>query len=99
MSGDAPPPRLPRRTARPPAPEPHRPRLERPPLRARPLRRRATPGGDVMSPRPPFLLDLARFVFSGRRLWLLPIALVLLLVSLLAAVGALTPYSVFLYPL
>ena len=52
-----------------------------------------------MSRRPRFLGDLLRFVFSGRRLWLLPIALVLFFVSLLAAVGALTPYSVFLYPL
>jgi hypothetical protein len=46
-----------------------------------------------------FLGDIFRFVFSGRRLWLLPIVLVLLLVSLLAAVGALAPYSAFLYPL
>jgi hypothetical protein len=46
-----------------------------------------------------FITDLLRFVFSGRRLWLLPIAIVLLLVSLLAAMGALTPYSAFLYPL
>jgi hypothetical protein len=46
-----------------------------------------------------FVADLFRFVFSGRRLWLLPIALVLLVVSVLAATGALAPYSVFLYPL
>jgi Family of unknown function (DUF5989) len=46
-----------------------------------------------------FLTDLLRFVFSGRRLWLLPIVLVLLVVSTLAAVGALAPYSAFLYPL
>jgi hypothetical protein len=46
-----------------------------------------------------FLKELLRFVFSGKRLWMLPIVLVLLLVSILAAVGALTPYAVFLYPL
>ncbi len=50
-------------------------------------------------PRPHFLKDLFRFVLSGRRLWMLPIVLVLLLVSLLAAVGALAPYAAFLYPL
>jgi hypothetical protein len=55
-----------------------------------------------MSPPPPrriFIVDLFRFVFSGRRLWLLPIALILFLVSVLAAIGALAPYSAFLYPL
>lgn len=46
-----------------------------------------------------FVTNLVRFVFSGRRLWLLPIVLVLLVVSALAAVGALAPYSAFLYPL
>jgi hypothetical protein len=46
-----------------------------------------------------FLTDLLRFVFTGRRLWLLPIALVILLVSVLAATGALAPYAAFLYPL
>jgi hypothetical protein len=46
-----------------------------------------------------FFKDVLRFVFSGRRLWLLPIVLVLALVSVLAAVGALAPYSAFLYPL
>ncbi len=46
-----------------------------------------------------FVKDLLRFVFSGRRLWMLPIFLVLLVVSILAATGALAPYSVFLYPL
>ena len=46
-----------------------------------------------------FLRDIVRFMFSGRRLWLLPIAIVLVLVSTLAAVGALAPYSAFLYPL
>jgi hypothetical protein len=45
-----------------------------------------------------FVADLFRFVFAGR-LWLLPIVLVLLAVSVLAAVGALAPYSAFLYPL
>jgi len=49
--------------------------------------------------RTSFLRDLIRFVFSGRRLWLLPIFLVLLVVSVMAATGALAPYSVFLYPL
>jgi hypothetical protein len=46
-----------------------------------------------------FLRELFRFVFGGRRLVLLPIVLVILLVSVLAAVGALAPYSAFLYPL
>ena len=46
-----------------------------------------------------FFKDLLRFVFSGKRLWLLPIFLVLLVVSVMAATGALAPYSVFLYPL
>lgn len=50
-------------------------------------------------PRLRFANDLVRFVFSGRRLWLLPIGLVLLVVSVLAALGALAPYSAFLYPL
>jgi len=46
-----------------------------------------------------FFKDLVRFVFSGRRLWLLPILLVLLVVTVMAATGALAPYSLFLYPL
>jgi Family of unknown function (DUF5989) len=46
-----------------------------------------------------FVRDLVRFVFSGRRLWLLPIFLVLLVISIMAATGALAPYSMFLYPL
>ena len=46
-----------------------------------------------------FLRDLSHFIFGGRRLVLLPIILVILLVSLLAAVGALAPYSAFIYPL
>ncbi len=46
-----------------------------------------------------FLADVLRFVLSGRRLWLLPIAILLILISVLAAVGALAPYSAFLYPL
>ncbi len=46
-----------------------------------------------------FLTDVLRFVFSGKRLWLLPIVIVLLVVTALAAVGALAPYSAFLYPL
>ena len=46
-----------------------------------------------------FLGDVFRFVLGGRRLVLLPIVIVILLVSLLAAVGALAPYSAFLYPL
>jgi hypothetical protein len=50
-------------------------------------------------PRLRFGKDLLRFIFSGRRLWLLPIVLILLVVSALAATGALAPYSVFLYPL
>ena len=46
-----------------------------------------------------FLRDLFAFVFSGGRLWLLPIVLLLLLIAILAALGALAPYSPFLYPL
>ncbi len=46
-----------------------------------------------------FLVELWRFIFRGRRVLLLPIVLVILLVSILAAVGALAPYSAFLYPL
>lgn len=49
--------------------------------------------------RPGFLRDLLAFSSTRRRLWLLPLLLVLLLVTLLAAVGALTPYAAFLYPL
>jgi hypothetical protein len=45
------------------------------------------------------LRDVLRFAFSGRRLWLLPIVFALLLVTLLAATGALAPYAAFLYPL
>jgi hypothetical protein len=46
-----------------------------------------------------FLRDVLRFTFSGRRAWLAPILLVLLVVSVLAALGALTPYAAFIYPL
>jgi hypothetical protein len=46
-----------------------------------------------------FLGQLFRFLFGGRRIVLLPIVIIILLVSLLAAVGALAPYSAFLYPL
>jgi hypothetical protein len=46
-----------------------------------------------------FFGELLRFVFSGRRLWMLPILLVLLIVCVLAVTGALAPYSLFLYPL
>ena len=46
-----------------------------------------------------FVRELLRFVFSGKRLWMVPILLVLLVVTVLAATGALAPYSVFLYPL
>lgn len=52
-----------------------------------------------MSRRKTFVVDLLRFVFSGRRIWLLPIVLVLFVVSILAATGALAPYAAFLYPL
>ena len=43
--------------------------------------------------------QLLSFLFGGRRIVLLPIVLIILLVSVLAAVGALAPYSAFLYPL
>jgi len=46
-----------------------------------------------------FLRSLFSFVCSGGRLWLLPILLILIIISVLAAVGALTPYAAFLYPL
>lgn len=46
-----------------------------------------------------FLRNIFRFAFSGGRLWLLPILLILIIISVLAAVGALTPYAAFLYPL
>lgn len=46
-----------------------------------------------------FFKDVLAFVFSGRRLWMIPIFAILLLISLLAAVGALAPYAAFLYPL
>lgn len=46
-----------------------------------------------------FFKNLFDFTVRGRRLWLLPLVLVMLVVSLLAAVGALAPYTAFLYPL
>jgi len=52
-----------------------------------------------MNRRLRLVTDLFRFAFSGKRLWLLPMALIMLIVSLLAAAGALAPYSAFLYPL
>jgi hypothetical protein len=51
------------------------------------------------SSRLAFLGTLFTFVTTGRRLWLLPVLGLLLLVSLLAVVGALAPYAAFLYPL
>ena len=58
---------------------------------------------DRPAPSPPrragFARDLVRFVFSGRRAWLIPVVVGLLVVSTLAALGALTPYAAFLYPL
>jgi hypothetical protein len=55
-----------------------------------------------MTPRPvrhSFVRSLLAFAFSGRRLWMLPVVALLLLVSILALVGALAPYAAFLYPL
>jgi hypothetical protein len=56
-----------------------------------------------MSPPRPvrrsFWRDLFAFAFSGGRLWLLPIIILLIVVAVLAAVGALAPYSPFVYPL
>jgi hypothetical protein len=46
-----------------------------------------------------FLRDLFSFVTSGGRAWMIPLLVVLLLVVVLAGVGALTPYAAFLYPL
>jgi hypothetical protein len=46
-----------------------------------------------------FFRDLFAFARTGRRAWLVPIVIILLLVSLLAAIGALAPYVGFLYPL
>jgi hypothetical protein len=44
-----------------------------------------------------FFRELFSFATSGRRLWLLPIILLLVVVSVLAAVGALLPYGFFMY--
>lgn len=46
-----------------------------------------------------FVRSVYDFTVRGRRLWMVPLILVLLVVSLLAAVGALAPYTAFLYPL
>jgi hypothetical protein len=46
-----------------------------------------------------FLRSLYAFTVRGGRLWMVPLFVVLLLVSLLAAFGALAPYTAFLYPL
>jgi hypothetical protein len=46
-----------------------------------------------------FLKNLVAFARGRGRWWLVPIVLILLLVSLLAAIGALAPYAAFLYPL
>lgn len=52
------------------------------------------------TPRPrSFLRSVFVFVLTPDRLWLLPIVLILLVIALLASVGALTPYLAFLYPL
>jgi hypothetical protein len=45
------------------------------------------------------LREMAAFVWNGHRLWLIPIVLLLLLVSVLVVTGALGSYSPFLYPL
>lgn len=46
-----------------------------------------------------FVRDVLAFTFSRERAWLAPILLVLLVVSVLAALGALSPYALFIYPL
>lgn len=46
-----------------------------------------------------FLRELFAFARERKRAWLVPIILIVLLVSLLAAIGALAPYTAFLYPL
>jgi uncharacterized protein DUF5989 len=46
-----------------------------------------------------FAKNLLAFTTSGGRAWMIPILVLLLLVSVLALVGALTPYAAFLYPL
>lgn len=46
-----------------------------------------------------FVRSVLAFTTSGGRLWLIPILVLLLLVSILALVGALAPYAAFLYPL
>jgi len=58
----------------------------------------------VTSPERPrerffFLKNLIAYARERKRPWLVPIVIILLLVSLLAAIGALTPYAAFLYPL
>lgn len=46
-----------------------------------------------------FAKHVLAFATSGGRAWMIPVFLLLLLVSVLALVGALTPYAAFLYPL
>ncbi len=50
-------------------------------------------------PRTSLAREVAAYVFAGKRLWLVPLVLLLILVALLAATGALAPYASFLYPL
>lgn len=59
----------------------------------------ASPGRVARGGRLAFLRELFAFTATGRRAWMLPLVVVLLVVSLLAAVGALAPYAAFLYPL
>jgi hypothetical protein len=53
----------------------------------------------MSSVRPSFVRSVLAFAMTGRRLWMLPVVALLLLVSILALVGALAPYAAFLYPL
>jgi len=46
-----------------------------------------------------FLRELTAYVLGGRRFWLAPLVVVLLVVTVLAATGALAPWAVFVYPL
>jgi hypothetical protein len=46
-----------------------------------------------------FVRDLVAFTRTGRRAWMVPILIILLVVSVLAALGALSPYALFIYPL
>lgn len=60
-----------------------------------------TPANRALGQKPTrlsFWRSLISFLFAGR-LWLVPVVVLLILISLLAAFGGLAPYASFLYPL